>query len=202
MASESDPTQPRIVRAAAPEQHLRPLSHADRVRLFGAFDFTPDPVPPDPARGTLGEPERVAIAGRWVADNILRVDTPQLAHLGRRTLRMHRLAAEPLQAMLAAWESAGLLKHVLTVNGAFYPRYKRGKTGPNATHADLSTHSWGCALDICAPWNRLGKPPAPLGTRGSVVELVPIAEQHGFAWGGYWTRPDGMHFELARVNAT
>ncbi|NRA35694.1 MAG: M15 family metallopeptidase, partial [Polyangiaceae bacterium] len=37
-------------------------------------------------------------------------------------------------------------------------------------------------------------------SEGSVRELVTIAEEHGFYWGGFFsTRPDGMHFEAAKV---
>jgi hypothetical protein len=29
--------------------------------------------------------------------------------------------------------------------------------------------------------------------------VVAIFEKWGFRWGGRWTKPDGMHFELAAV---
>jgi hypothetical protein len=29
--------------------------------------------------------------------------------------------------------------------------------------------------------------------------IVKIFEKWGFVWGGYWDRPDPMHFELARL---
>jgi hypothetical protein len=33
-----------------------------------------------------------------------------------------------------------------------------------------------------------------------VRELVPIANKHGFYWGGHYSkRADGMHFEAAKV---
>ena len=35
--------------------------------------------------------------------------------------------------------------------------------------------------------------------KSSVRELVPIAHDHGFYWGGHFSRCDGMHFEVARV---
>jgi hypothetical protein len=38
------------------------------------------------------------------------------------------------------------------------------------------------------------------GKKGSVRELVPIANKHGIYRGGHFKgRPDGMHFEVARV---
>jgi hypothetical protein len=63
----------------------------------------------------------------------------------------------------------------------------------------LSNHAYGTAFDINAAWNGLGREPAPLGAKGSVLELLPLAEAHGFAWGGLFSRRDAMHFEVARV---
>ena len=58
----------------------------------------------------------------------------------------------------------------------------------------------GTAFDINERWNNLGDPPARLGAQGSVREMVQIANQHGFHWGGHYDgRKDGMHFELARL---
>jgi hypothetical protein len=68
--------------------------------------------------------------------------------------------------------------------------------GSNTT---LSNHAWGTGFDINAKWNPLGAVPALRGDTGSVRELVPIAHDHGFFWGGHFSRSDGMHFEVARV---
>ena len=59
--------------------------------------------------------------------------------------------------------------------------------------------TWSTAFDINYAWNRLGALPALRGEKGSVRELVAIAHQHGFYWGGHFSRRDGMHFEVARV---
>jgi D-alanyl-D-alanine carboxypeptidase-like protein len=48
-------------------------------------------------------------------------------------------------------------------------------------------------------FNPLGAQPALVGRPGSVRELAPIANQHGFYWGGHFTRLDGMHFEVAKL---
>lgn len=63
-----------------------------------------------------------------------------------------------------------------------------------------SNHAWGTAFDINVPWNGLGATPALVGARGSVRKLVPLANEHGFYWGGHFNgRPDGMHFEIAQI---
>lgn len=37
-----------------------------------------------------------------------------------------------------------------------------------------------------------------MGKQGCVRELVEIATEQGFYWGGHFkSRPDGMHFEVA-----
>jgi hypothetical protein len=55
-------------------------------------------------------------------------------------------------------------------------------------------------MDINVAWNGLGRQPAFVGQKGSVRELVPAAEKHGFYWGGFFaSRPDGMHFEAAKI---
>ena len=64
----------------------------------------------------------------------------------------------------------------------------------------LSNHAFGAALDINYAWNKLGHIPALIGSRGSLRELVPIANQLGFYWGGHYAgRKDGMHFEVAKI---
>ncbi len=45
----------------------------------------------------------------------------------------------------------------------------------------------------------VGTFPAVRGDKGSVRELVSIANAHGFYRGGHVSRRDGMHFDLARL---
>jgi len=86
---------------------------------------------------------------------------------------------------------------VISWAGAFYPRFIRGSS------SSLSNHSWGTAFDINAPQNWLGQQPAAEGKPGSLLRLVPIANKWGFFWGGHYnSRPDGMHFELAKISAS
>ena len=96
--------------------------------------------------------------------------------------------------MWLQWEKEGLLDRILTFDGSFVPRFIRGST------STLSNHAFGTAFDINAQFNPLGQEPAEMGAKGCVRELVPIANRFGFAWGGHFKkRPDGMHFEVARI---
>jgi hypothetical protein len=82
---------------------------------------------------------------------------------------------------------------MLTFDGAFAPRFIR------CNNTSLSNHAFGTAFDINADENPLGAQPALPADKGCVFELVPIAHQFGFYWGGHFSRRDGMHFEVAKV---
>jgi peptidoglycan hydrolase-like protein with peptidoglycan-binding domain len=171
---------------------IRPATAKTRERLFGAFSYEPAP--------TSDNPERIKILDDWENENIQMVTLPQLKGIpvygtpssGR--LRFHKKAVEQLKALWAAWEEAGVLHHVLTYEGSYNPRFIRG------SRETLSNNAYGSAFDINYQWNRLGAVPALEGQEGSVRELVDIANEHGFFWGGHFQgRPDGMHFEVAKL---
>ena len=177
--------------AFPPRPNFNPLiSTADRQNLFGKFDFVAAPVP--------SNPENIRILGTWEQDNIVRVQLPQLVgvqgapHDGG--VRFHKKAANQLVALWKAWEDAGFLDRVLTWDGSFVPRFIRG------SRTVLSNHAFGTAFDINAALNPRGTRPLLVGKKGSVRELVTIANDHGFYWGGHFVaKPDGMHFEIAIV---
>jgi len=162
--------------------------------MFGGVPrYTPRPTP--------ANPERVVVATGWVDEWMTEAEIPQLAALdtgGHRRTRItcHYRAAPIFRALFAAWEAAGLLPLLRTYDGCWVPRFKRGRApgGPQA----LSNHTWGTAIDLNAR-------ELPLGTRPDdthpISALVPIAEAHGVFWGGLFrTRPDPMHWEVARLD--
>lgn len=163
------------------------LSAQQRRQVFGAFEFEQAPTP--------GNPEGVRILGDWVEKNIVSVDIPQLSFFTQgRPISLHRLAAPLFTRFFAQVEAAQLSDAILHFGGSFVPRFIRG------SHTNLSPHAHGAAIDLNVPWNRLGTTPALRGKRGSVRELVPIANTCGLYWGGHFaSRPDGMHFEVARL---
>jgi hypothetical protein len=162
-------------------------NRAKRDEAFGHFEF---------ARGSG---RNIIIQGNWVQNNIIEIVIPQLAKLWRGgKVQVHRRVADQLKAMWAAWEAAGLLHLVLTYNGDFVPRVMAGDS------SQISMHSFGSAFDVNVDWNPYNVRAALVGDKGSVRELVPIAHQHGFYWGGHFRynrrtdQSDGMHFEWAR----
>jgi len=121
----------------------------------------------------------VIVDPEWKAINI---ETKSLPIIGTTTC--HKLMWEPLEGALNQIQSEGLA-HTLSKeeyygNGGCYA--PRRITRVNAGGA-LSRHTWGIAIDI--------------NTRSSYhPRVVEIFNDWGFAWGGTWTSPDAMHFEL------
>ncbi len=168
---------------------LKALPFVDRVNTFGKFSYISTPV--------NGNPEAITITDGWAKENIVSVEVPQLKGVlyapALNKVQFHKVAAPQLQALFQAWEDAGLKKKILTWGGTWVPRYIRG------SKTVLSNHAWGTAFDINVQWNMLGTVPALKDKKGSVRELVTIAAQFGFFWGGWFTRQDGMHFEIAHI---
>jgi hypothetical protein len=170
-----------------PKPSFLPLvSNADRAKVFGNFTYVSKPVP--------GDAENIKITNDWEVKNINMVSIPQLNNIkGNDKVQFHKLAAKQLKKLWSDWEDAQLLNLVLTWEGSYAPRFVRG------SRSILSNHAFGSAFDINLAWNRLGTLPALVGKKGSVRELVSIANDNGFYWGGHFTRLDGMHFEIARL---
>lgn len=125
----------------------------------------------------------------WERANMLTIEHPSLP---RGHIYVHRLAAEPLEALLDAWASIGGY-HIRTF-GCFAPRAQRGG-------AAASLHSWGVAFDLNAAANAmLVRRPADVARAKRDVPDAWIAEakRRGWMWGGNFKRRwDPMHFQLA-----
>lgn len=103
-----------------------------------------------------------------------------------KRIYMNSRLVRPFTDALVNVRNRGLGEQIKTWDGAFNIRNKRGGR-------TLSLHSWGLAFDINAAWNPLGK--TPTMSRG----LVECFTDAGFIWGGTFSRPDGMHFEIAKL---
>ncbi|MER3414146.1 MAG: hypothetical protein C4341_07925 [Armatimonadota bacterium] len=164
-----------------------PLTPSQKQRLFGPLRAKDDPK----------RPGFLVVHPEWRRRRTRVVEVPQLRGVqgtpSNGHVRLHERAVDPFLTLWLAWEDNGLLGDVLSWDGGYVPRRIRGSRL-------VSSHAFGIAFDINARWNPLARPPAPAGTSGSVVRLVRLANQHGFFWGGHFrSRPDGMHFELARL---
>lgn len=150
----------------------------------------------------------IELLDRFEAKNIIKILVPQLQGvLDGRTenptdvfngqVRFFQKAQAQLLAAFAEIEAQGLQDRLLSFAGSFNARLIR-KRGGGAVHTP-SNHAFGTAFDINSEFNPQGSKPLAVGHRGSVRELVPIFERHGFKWGGGFPTPDGMHFEVAAL---
>jgi hypothetical protein len=114
-------------------------------------------------------------------------ETLQIATIPKR-IYCNKDLVEPLHEALHNIRERDRGVLVKSWDGCFNIRRKRGA-------ASMSLHSWGVAIDINAAWNRFGqKSTMPMA-------LVKCFTDAGFEWGGYWSVPDGMHFQLAEFPA-
>lgn len=121
----------------------------------------------------------------WVASNITSASVPILG-----TVRCHRIMIPQLANALQEISDSGLASEIRVGDyaGCYVPRFidrdpRRG----------LSMHAFGLAVDLNVSTNQLG-------TRGDMdPRVIQIFQKWGFNWGGVWSRPDPMHFELARI---
>lgn len=166
--------------------NLRPLTTSAKHEIFGRIIFDHRPI--------SGNRENIIITNNFEKESITVVDVPELAEAteGQYTrMSWNVRGVKRLRAFFADLKANNLLHHIISYEGSWVPRLIRG------SRTSLSSHAWGTAFDINYYWNKLGHEPAALGAHGSVRELVPLANKHGFFWGGHFARRDGMHFELA-----
>ena len=124
----------------------------------------------------------------WVARNIVRRAMPLL----KGEVVCHRQMVDQLYGALSEIEQEGL-GHLIDPSqygGCWVPRHIDFNPA-----RPLSMHSWGLAADFNVSTNGLGMKPQ------MDPRVVHIFDKWGFVWGGRWSRPDGMHFELGAVLA-
>jgi len=121
----------------------------------------------------------------WREQNIQVKSVPILGNT-----RCHRLMWEPLEGALNQILEEGLASTLSVQDfkksgGCYAPRrINRFDAG-----GSISRHAWGIAIDI--------------NTKSSYhPRVVEIFNSWGFAWGGTWTSPDEMHFELRDLSAS
>jgi hypothetical protein len=113
-----------------------------------------------------------------------------------KQIRVHRKCRDSLGRVLSSlWELAG--RDPKTVEQWGINRYDgcynfRNVRGGNR----LSMHAYACAIDLDAARNGLGNANPRFKDFPWVIDAF---EKEGWVWGGSWSRPDGMHFQAARV---
>jgi hypothetical protein len=158
-----------------------------------------DPPDPDSTLSTadtkvlLGEPwyqvnsdDSLSMHPAWKATN-LTDGFVLLNDVVRVEARCHVKVVDDLKAAIADVVAAGLgsvidVANANTSGGCFNARYSRSS-------GFLSRHSYGMAFDTNTDSNCVGCRPT------ISCDVVRIFRKHGFAWGGNFRQPDGMHFE-------
>ncbi len=143
-------------------------------KAIGTFSFT---VNPD---GTINQDRK------WVNTHLASERMPIIG-----SVRCHKVMLPQLRAALEDIQSQGLA-HLLKPGQAgrcYQPRF----VAKDPVNHALSKHAWGLAIDLNVYDNPEGSKPK-MDSR-----IVAIFEKWGFRWGGRWTKPDGMHFELAAL---
>lgn len=93
---------------------------------------------------------------------------------------------DPLRRAFGLVVQRGLAQELQTFDGCYNLRVSKGG-------GILSQHSWGLAVDLNAQANGYGQQPT------MSAELVKCFSECGFEWGGLWSTPDGMHFQISWV---
>lgn len=134
----------------------------------------------------------VHVPQAWQRDRLVPIQVIPGHHV-----TVHRAAAPVFTEWLRRAAMLGLLKCIVTVDGGFNPRLKRGADVP-PTEAGLSRHARGTAIDLNALLNPRGRPGVPLGKPGCLLPLVGLAYDLDIVWGGDWrgAECDPMHFEI------
>lgn len=129
----------------------------------------------------------ISIDPGWVMKNVISTDFPIIGRV-----RCNRVITGALRDSLQEIELAGLAPLINILDTARYGGCFNGReirTTGGVSGKNLSRHSWGAAIDINPSANRFGRPPV------MDARIVDVFRRHGFAWGGTWATPDGMHFE-------
>lgn len=186
----------RAERRAVEEGLRAALPPGERVRVRGpgetpVFRHGDAVLPPLRIKELFGEfaaaprsDGSLAMDPGWVRRHIRTVDVPVL---GRVTC--HRAILPTMRGALVELQRRGL-DHLIDPGdyaGCYAPRFIAGSPG-----AGISHHAWGIAFDLNATQNPTGREPR------MDARVVEVFERQGFAWGGRWLVPDGMHFEFLR----
>lgn len=171
-----DGTAVRITRSWGPRNPDDLLSSSQLKALLGEFDYR------------INTDDSLSVDPDWRAANV-----PPSRTLYRSIAVLaacHRRIEADLQAALDEVAARGLaaaieLASTNSLGGCFSPRYAR----LSSSSGSVSRHTWAMAIDMNVLTNGQGSVPR------MNCDVVRIFRSHGFAWGGNFLVPDGMHFE-------
>lgn len=181
---------------------LRLALPQEEIRIYGPMTGGLDPdsvLPVAMVKERFGEfairpdsGDTVTVDAEWFDKWIVTVDFPIVGQT-----RCHRMVVPYIRAALSEIEGSGLagafdVGDFQVAGGCYNARFNRG-ADPGYS---LSRHSWGIAIDFNPTDNPYGAEP------NMAPAIVDVFRKWGFAWGGGWSVPDGMHFEWAHLPNT
>lgn len=191
----SDQVTDTLLVAVEDGADLETVAAAVTDRVGGEFTILEEPKAREVSNRTVGsvtfEPfsyqslgdGSIRIDPAWVSRNIVSADVPLLGRV-----RCHRAMIDQMAAALHEVQQAGLGDQIYMYSGCWVPRHMLWDSSRS-----ISKHAWGLAFDINVPTNQYGHAPQ------MDMRIVDIFRKWGFKWGGDFSTPDGMHFELERV---
>ena len=151
------------------------ISGPAAAKLLGSFTYKPNPdgsVTEDPA---------------WVRNNIVTRTVPILG-----PVTCNKLMIPQLTGAMTEIQQQGLAGLIDVTEYRLHPgNCYQARFVDSDPSRGLSYHAWGIAIDI----NRLANP--EYGASHQDPRVIAAFEHRGFRWGGLWSPPDPMHFELA-----
>lgn len=158
--------------------HIRHLPYSSRDQHFGTLRYRANPD------------ASIVVINDWQRQNLVSTRLPWQPPHAPAQIFWHRRFVDNIQNFFHAVDRAGIRHHILSWGGSWAPRLSRGSQV-------LSSHAYATAFDINATENGLNKEPARPGSSGCLYDVVSLANENGFWWGGHFERRDGMHFEIA-----
>lgn len=127
---------------------------------------------------------RLAFENKWMMVWVVPADIRAAIPCMPAKIYLNRLMLAPLEKTLRRLIALGLHEEIVSCDGVFNIRPKRGSSG-------ISTHAWGIAIDLNAKLNPF---------RGAVTwseEFLQVWRDIGWICGADWApaSKDGMHFQ-------
>ena len=154
---------------------MYPTTKKEFLNFYGEFKFKNDDKCPG----------QVVITDGWDKKNIVVLELPILKPTGKKwKINIHAKLVEDVKSIFNEWVGLNVSYPVVELGGWVARRQYWSPVKP------LSTHAWGCAIDINWSTN-------PAGRRDYTLpdNLIGIFETHGWTWGGRWRAKDVMHFQ-------
>jgi hypothetical protein len=185
LAEGADPEQVASALAAATGMQAELIAEPETRRAFLSGAAARDVFEPF-SYVSIGD-GMIQIDRGWVSRNIVSAQVP----IFRGNVICHRLLIPQLRGALneVAERDLAHLIDPTQYGGCWVPRHILF----NPRRA-LSMHAWGIAVDFNVRGNEYGNRNPEMDPR-----IVEIFNRWGFTWGGDWSTPDGMHFELNSV---